>query len=199
MYSKKNGKKEITILTPNCVAGEIYNILGLKFNSPTINCSFSKKSDFVKFCLNLREYCEAEPVIVDHEGVCPVMEINPRGLDAIHIRWVHDTDDKVVIENWNKRKKRIDFDNLFIICDFKFLSNDEIQKLCNIRTKNTIVFTNCELNIEKTYFVKSWENKKKITKYNFKKLNGLYGFQEFFDFVEFLTKEEGYNNEKSEN
>lgn len=187
-YKKLNGDKNITILSPNCIAGEIYSILGLKFNSPTINCSITR-AGFINFCLNLDEYLKVEPYISGHNGVHPILTLESKNLERIDMRFVHDDNDKTVIENWNKRKKRIIKDNMFIIMDNKDEKGEElpdelVKKINNVNTKKSIIFVSTKKDFENTFLI----TKKQAKKYNYKKLNGLYGFQEFFDYVDFFTR-----------
>ena len=46
---------EITILSSNCLGGLLYDRLGLKFYSPTIN-TLIPSDQFVRFVLNYEEY-----------------------------------------------------------------------------------------------------------------------------------------------
>lgn len=56
-----------SIIASNCIAGEMYNDLGLKFTSPTINCFFREK-DFLKFVLNLKYYTSQKLIFVKNSG-----------------------------------------------------------------------------------------------------------------------------------
>lgn len=186
-YMELNGKKEITILSPNCIAGEIYNILGLKFNSPLINSSMTRV-DFIEFCLNLDLYLKITPRIIGKKNGHPILSLEGKNLKRINISFVHDYDDEVVLENWEKRKKRIKKDNIFLIMDNKDENGNEldeeiINKINNFKCKNKVIFVSKKNNIKNTYLI----TKKQIKKYNYKKLSGLYGFQYFFDYVEFLV------------
>lgn len=188
-YKKLGGKKDITILSPNCIAGEIYNLLGLKFNSPTINGSM-KRLDFFKFCANLDGYLKIKPYISGHSNGHPILSLESEELDKIDIRFVHDDDDDIVLENWNRRKKRIIKDEIYIICDNKDvhgreLDDEAVKKINDVKSKKTIIFVSSNKDFPNTYLL----SKKQIKRYNYKNLNGLYGFQDFFDYVDFLTKE----------
>ena len=55
---KKVKNKEFTLLANNCVGGQIYHDLGLKFLSPTINMFF-KCDDYLLFLENLDEALNA--------------------------------------------------------------------------------------------------------------------------------------------
>lgn len=187
-YNELKGDDNITILSPNCIGGEIYNILGLKFNSPLINSSM-RRVDFIELILNLDKYLKINPVISGHRKGHPILTLESDKLKRIDISFIHDTDDETVIKNWEKRKKRIIKDKIFVIMDNKDeygqpISEDIIKKIENFNACNKIVFVTSNTNIKDGYII----SKKQIKKYNYKKLSGLYGFQYFFDFVAFLTK-----------
>lgn len=50
---------DISIIAANCVGGEIYSLLGLKFTSPFINISINR-DQFVEMCSRLKEYLSCE-------------------------------------------------------------------------------------------------------------------------------------------
>lgn len=56
-----------SIISSNCIAGEIYNDLGLRFTSPTINLFFREK-DFLKFVLDMRKYTAEKLVFLKNSG-----------------------------------------------------------------------------------------------------------------------------------
>lgn len=54
-FRRRCKNRNFTILTPNCMAGLIYNRLGMRFCSPTIDTSMPTE-DFVKFLTDLDYY-----------------------------------------------------------------------------------------------------------------------------------------------
>lgn len=46
---------DISIFAANCIGGELYYLLGLKFSSPLINISIDR-NQFITLCSNLKEY-----------------------------------------------------------------------------------------------------------------------------------------------
>ncbi len=177
--------KDITILSPNCIAGEIYNILGLKFLTPTINTSINRR-DFLLLCENLEEYMKLNAKFKRFRGEnTPVISIGNNVLQEIEIAFPHDYDEKECIKNWNKRKERIVKNNIFIICDDQNLIPSDIERFRNLKFNNKILFTsNKRIVDEKIVFI---GNKKLVNTYQYKGLDGLYKFQHFFDYVSFLN------------
>ncbi len=132
--------KDFTIICNNCLAGVFYNDLGLKFRSPTINL-FMYPSDFVKFCLNLKYYINVELTEVLQEKYnYPVGK-----LEDIEIYFMHYKSFQEAKQCWNRRKKRINFDNLFVIMvDRDNCSAKDIENFKKIKYKK-IFLTNKSL------------------------------------------------------
>ncbi|WP_187423680.1 DUF1919 domain-containing protein [Bacteroides pyogenes] len=55
---------DICIIATNCVGGEIYSVLDLKFNNPFINISIDR-NDFVRICLRFQEYMSVDLLYSD--------------------------------------------------------------------------------------------------------------------------------------
>lgn len=181
--------EELTILSVNCIAGEIYSILGKKFCSPTINTTFNRK-DFLLFCKYLNEYLNAKlefNCITKDEVI--EMKLSPNGLNTIYIRFPHDNDIKKITDNWEKRKKRINYERMYLITDDIGMSEDEIKEFSKLNYKKIIIFTSKKYGIKNTFQLKKYKNKKSVGKYNVKNLNGLYSFQKQWDFVSWINEQ----------
>lgn len=194
--SKKKARKQFnsldntpfTIISTNCIAGEIYNLLGLRFDSPTINCSFVRK-DFVEFCLHMDYYLNVTPQITGHIDNSPILCLKGNNkYRTINIHFPHDTVDSIVLANWEKRKKRIHKDRIFIICDDRGLDVEDFYKLNEAVCYKKIIFTSKKTGIDNTFFVKKYKHRKMVGKYNVKSFKGTYVFQDFFDYVDWITK-----------
>lgn len=89
--------------------GVIYHDLGLQFLSPTINLFFSP-NDFCKFCLNLKYYISLQ--IKEKESPKPY----PVGMVGdIELNFMHYESFEEARQCWEKRKARINYDNLVVI------------------------------------------------------------------------------------
>ena len=181
-YSNKN----ITILSPNCIAGEIYNILNLKFLSPTINTSMNRR-DFLLMCENLEEYLKVNAKFKRYKKKgTPVISICPKNLPEIEIAFPHDYDANLCVYNWNKRKERVNKDKIYIICDDQNLFFEDIERYNRIKCKNKILFTSEIKHVNE--YVCYIGSKKLVKRYQYKGIDGLYKFQHFFNFTDFLNK-----------
>lgn len=102
-----------TIFTHCCWGGVTYNKLGLRFDSPFINM-FEYQGQFVSFLKNPRVYMESEPVFKEMRNEdgdsYPVAECRDMLLCFNHYRTFDEAK-----ECWERRKKRIHWDNLFVL------------------------------------------------------------------------------------
>ena len=111
---KRLKNKEVTILSSNCTGGILSHDLGLQFRSPTVNL-YMKCDDFVRFCENLDYYLNKDfeecrdPEIIEDRTY-------PIGyLDDLTVYFVHYRSFEEAVQKWNERKKRIRWDNIFIL------------------------------------------------------------------------------------
>jgi len=102
-------KRIPTIISQNCIGGVFYHDMGLAFCSPTINLYF-KASDFVKFVSDLEHYLALDLKITWGEEY-------PVGyLDDVTIFFMHFSSCSEAQDSWNKRKARINWNNIIIFC-----------------------------------------------------------------------------------
>lgn len=149
--------KDFTIICNNCLAGVFYNDLGLKFRSPTINL-FMYPSDFVKFCLNLKYYINVELTEVLQEKYnYPVGK-----LEDIEIYFMHYKSFQEAKQCWNRRKKRINFDNLFVIMvDRDNCSAKDIENFKKIKYKK-IFLTNKSLEGKEIFKIEGFDSEEQL-------------------------------------
>lgn len=128
-----------SIICSNCIGGIIYNRLGKRFLSPTINLWMHQR-DFIKFVLNLENYLDKDLVFVNDEYDYPVALI-----DDVKIYFNHSKDEESARRDWERRKIRINYDNLFIIMyDREYLTEDDLLLLNDVKCKNKIVLSDKE-------------------------------------------------------
>ena len=144
-YVQKDLKnKDITIIASNCCGGVMYKLLGLRFDSPTINMWFDKK-EFCKFCSDLPYYLEQKLVFYKKENwKCPWAYLG-EGDKRISIQFTHYNTEQEAEEKWNERKKRIHWDNMYIVtCDGSNADANDFALLDKVPCKRKIVFTSKE-------------------------------------------------------
>lgn len=105
---RKLDLSEISIISMNCIGGVVYHDCEQLFLSPTINLYFMA-SHFIKFINRLDYYCSLTPVIKMGDSF-------PIGtLDDINIFFMHYGSCEEALEKWEERKKRINYDKIFVI------------------------------------------------------------------------------------
>jgi len=102
-------ESRITIVSDDCTAALIYNILGLEFLSPLI-LSLVAQRDYLKLVKNFRHYVESPlEEVVGWNG-----ENYPVGrLGDIEVRFPRDSSFSEVNTSWKRRVSRVNYDNIF--------------------------------------------------------------------------------------
>lgn len=174
---------EFSIICSNCIGGIIYHRLGKKFLSPTVNLWINQK-EFLKMVKELKKYMEYDLIFIDH----PKYNFPVAKLNDIFIYFNHSKTIDEAKKDWNRRRNRINYDNLYIIMyDRDGITKEDILSLQNIRCRNKIVFS------DKSYhginYVKTVRPNKKINGISLldKDLFLRRTFEKKFDFVKWLN------------
>ena len=161
-YIKKTAKsrqkkihcKNFTIISNNCWAGTIYQSYNLPYQTPTIGL-FILPDDYLKFVSDLKNYLKKDLVFIDskeskqyqilHEEInFPVAR-----LGDIEIYFMHYHSEAEVIEKWQRRCKRINFDNiLYKFSDQNFCTKKHLETFMSLSLKNKVCFSSKNYNID---------------------------------------------------
>lgn len=111
----KTKMEKVSIVSINCSGGLLYHSLGLQFLSPFINM-FETEVDYIRLLGNLKEYM-AEPLIFLKTEYESTLKITYPVclLGDIKLYMNHYPHFDLAVQKWEERKKRINFDNLFIM------------------------------------------------------------------------------------
>lgn len=194
---KKLKNKTVTIISQNCIGGVIYNDLGLEFSSPTINM-FIEDENFVKLVENLKHYMKCKPKAITDCYVDPIdsnIKYPVIGIDDIRLCCLHYKNCKDAIDAWEKRKKRINYNNIIVLGNSWNLHDNEklISRLGKIKYKK-IIFTYKEYNKDYCFKLPGdfwYLDERSIVRPNITDFipNSQYRyFEKFFDFVDFINK-----------
>lgn len=126
-----------SIIASNCIGTFIYYDMKLRYLSPTINLSFDM-NDYVRFLEDLRWYLE-QPVVpfADDRFDFPCGMIGD-----VEIRFNHYKTFEEAVSKWEERKKRIDWDNLFIIgIDGDNCTYDSLRRFNALPYENKVILT----------------------------------------------------------
>ena len=176
-----------TIIASNCNGEFIYYDMGLQFRTPTINLSF-EMNDYVKMLENLKWYME-QPILPYNDEKFDF----PTGkLGDIEIRFNHYKTFDEAVAKWDERKKRINWDNLFILCiDGDNCTYESMQQFDKLPYKNKVIFTHKQYpEIKSAYYIPGFENKDGVgVLLYFKKQFLLRRYLDEFDYIAFLNGE----------
>ena len=135
---KKIKNKDFSLFSPNCYAGLIYHRLGLQFKSPTINMLFPSKKEYLKFVSDLKRYLSYELVESEDERFpYPVGMLGDVELVFNHYKSFEEAKNA-----WDKRKQRVNFDNIFIIFDdYVDAEYDDLVRFNQIPCRGKVILT----------------------------------------------------------
>ena len=176
-----------TIIASKCNGEFLYYDMKLKFLSPTINLSFDM-NDYVKMLKNLRWYMK-QPILPYNDERFDF----PTGkLGDIEIRFNHYKSFDEAVDKWNERKKRINWDNLFILgIDGDNCTYETMQQFDKLPYKNKVIFTHKKYpEIESAYYIPGFENEDGVgVLLYFKNQFLVRRYLDDFDYIAFLNGE----------
>lgn len=192
LYKNRKKRKlknhDMTIISSNCNGEFIYYDMGLKFMSPTINLSFDM-NDYVKFLSNLKWYLEQEIVEYNDERFD-----YPTGmLGDIEIRFNHYSTFDEAVSKWNERKKRINWDNLYILgIDGDNCTYESMVKFDQLPFKNKVIFTHKPYpEIKSSFYIPGFEDNGGVgVLLYFKKQFFIRRYLDDFDYISFLNRKD---------
>ena len=161
--NKKNRSKlsntSFSLISSNCNGGFILHDLGLRFNSPFVNL-WIKPKDFLKILSDLRTYMDAPLTFIKEEGIdYPVALVRDARIYFMH----YDTEAEAEAK-WNERKKRINYENLFVLFnDRDDCTYDDLVAFDKLPFKNKVVFTNRPYpEIKSAVYIRGFENQDSV-------------------------------------
>lgn len=189
-FQKKLKNDNFTILCSNCVGGTIYHRLGKEARSPTINLLL-RIPDFVEFCLHLDYYLEQKINFIETNRPYPVGELRGDGADipTITIYFNHDSVNEEAEAKWERRKVRINRDNMYIMLyNTDGITVEKLRRLEQVKCKNKVVFTPKPIpELDWSYYIKPNMSYKYPFAYLGKDVFGVRHIEKAFDFVGFLN------------
>lgn len=195
-FRLSNKNKDFTLISQNCIGGVIYSDLNLPFMTPTINM-FIEDENFVKLCENVAHYMSVEPEPLTDRYVDPIDEtiIYPKiKVDDIEICCLHYKNCEDAINAWNRRRSRVNLNNVYVIANTWNLHDNEalIERLTKLKYK-TIIFSEKKYDYPECFQLPGdfWKlDSRHIVRPNITDDipgSGIKYFEKFFDFVKWLN------------
>ena len=176
-----------TIIASNCIGTFIYYDMKIKYLSPTINLSFDM-NDYVRFLENLEWYLQ-QPVVPYKDDRFDY----PCGIIGdVEIRFNHYKTIEEAISKWERRKRRIDWDNLFIMAiDGDECTYDSIKRFDALPFENKVIFTHKPYpECKSAFYLKGFEDLKEVYRpTDFKNQFFIRRYMDQFDYISFLNRE----------
>lgn len=188
-------RSEVSIISSHCWGGYTYNTLGLEFKSPLVNMFFDNE-DFFRLLENIEGYMQQPLVKIGEEYETNLQRNYPMvqlGADVkIHFNHYTDFEDAVTI--WNRRKERINYNNIFVEMTAK--SREEIDRFLQLPYQHKICFTMlpCKekdvISVQNPYFLNQYQDRE----WQFALMTAMKAYNELkqFDLLKLLNHEEDY-------
>lgn len=145
-------KNPPTIFAPNCWGGITYHKLALRFDSPFINM-YENHDDYLKFLLNPKHYLSCELQFKKMMFEENLKRDFPVAMcDDILLFFNHYTSFDEANDSWNKRKQRINWNNLFVMFYDEDLSR--VERFCSLPYQKKICFVPFETKLKNVLSVK---------------------------------------------
>ncbi len=188
--------RSFTLLSQNCLGGAVYDMFGLPFETPTINV-FIEDENFVKLAEDPAYYLSRTPVPVTEryvEPLDPSIQYPKIRIEDIEICCLHEKNCTEAIENWERRRKRVRYDRLFVIANTWNL-HDDLSLIDRIRKLPVphVIFTDLDLagdDIVKLRGDLWYRDQRGIVRPNLTDMgeNGKRLFEEQFDFLKWINE-----------
>ena len=197
--NKKRAQKryhngDVTVFSNNCLAGVIYNILGIQFCSPTIN-QWMKMAEYLEFVKDLEYWMKCELIEDMQESekwkfpVGYLLSNNEEKRIYLYMNHYHSFEEGKA--KWEERKARIIWDKVFVIYDFndKDCDINMLYEFDKLPVKNKIALVHSEIaGLNNSYRMKCIGENDSITKeFEYNGLSGKRYFEEW-DYVSFLNR-----------
>lgn len=170
--------KDFTIISNNCWGGAIYRRYGLPYTSPTVGLMFFA-DEYIKFVGNLEYYLSQDLRFIPkkdskyYDYYKEKDRYYPIGLlDDIEVVFLHYKSEKEAYDKWNRRKARINWNNLIVkFNDQNRATIDHIKAFDKLPYKNKLCFVahavqDTDCTIQFTEFEHEYYVKNDITSYS---------------------------------
>lgn len=182
-WKQRLTNKDFSIVCSTCIGGHIYHDLGMKFLSPTINM-FIKNPDFIKFACNLKYYMSQELRFIETDKGFPVAM-----LGDIELNFNHASTNEEAADNWNRRKARINYDNLYFIFYYREgMTIEQIREIEKAQCKRAAIITYKPLDLPYAVYLKG--NGTSTQSFLEKDMFGIMPIEKEWDFVSWLNGED---------
>lgn len=160
-----------SILSNYCLGGSVSDQLGLPFLSPTVSmiCLFD---DFIYFVNNCKKLLAADMKVYEEETYIPhtfgAKSFMGKGIINEEIIWYfkHSDDPAADVEKWNKRRKRVNFDNIAVF--MILFTREEVELFEKLPVKKKLGLFFEETEYDDVIYIPGWDDMHNRCKNNFR-------------------------------
>lgn len=147
---KRIKNRNFTIISNNCWAGKTYQYLGMPYMSPTVGLYFFAK-DYLRFVSNLHYYLSLDLKFISAEESRYEEILKERNhinvpigvLDDVEIVFLHYHSVEEAKEKWNRRKQRVNYDNIFLkFSKMNLCTEEEMEQFDQLKFSNKFMLNN---------------------------------------------------------
>ena len=188
---KKLNNIDFTIISNNCWGGHVYRYFGLKYSSPTVGLYFWAE-DYLLLLENLRSFFESEIQFINPRQSRYYSLLEKKGelnvpigklsceKGNVEIVFLHYKSEDEAREKWNRRLKRVNYDNLIIKNSFMNACNGSlVERFDRLSYSKKIMFVNKKNSVySSTVYIPGFDKESEIANdtNHFKKYVNLFRF-----------------------
>ena len=150
-------RRDFTIISNNCWAGKVYQYLHLPYQTPTVGLYFFA-DDYLKFLSDLKYYLSLDLHFIPISTSKHAAELQKRGrivpigcLNDVEIVFLHYKSEDEAREKWNRRRTRINWDNLIVkISSMNLCTEEHLMQFESLPFEHKIMLHNRKKTIYKS-------------------------------------------------
>lgn len=189
--NKKIKNKNLTIISNNCWGGIFYRNHNLEYCSPTLGMFFMA-DEYIKFIYDMKKYIDSDIafISIDKSKYSQYLKmIKYDGLIVkildLEICFLHYDSEEEAEEKWNRRKERINWDNiLYKFNDQNLCTYEHLKRFNEFQVQNKICFTSKKYKELDTIQIKKFE------KYNYV-LEDIKSYKKYINMIKFINQMKG--------
>ena len=159
-------QSRLSVFSMNCFGNLISHLLELPFRSPLGNFGFLSNKDFIHFLGSPRDYMKEPPTFREQKIYEDGTKHNFANLGDIVVSAYHYENFEDFIEMWEKRKSRINWDNLFIEM---FLNNEDkhtLEQFDALPYEKKVCFVPFKSDLPSAFYIPTEVRKAKAREWN---------------------------------
>lgn len=138
---KRIKNNDITYISSNCIGGRIYETLNIPYLTPTVGM-FLFPNCFLKLANNIGHYMATPPFIKSSSIYHCTQKYPILGIEDIELHCLHYQSATEATEKWERRKKRINTERIFIIMtDRDGFNTTHGQKFDELPFEKKVIFS----------------------------------------------------------